>query len=437
MVTLLVAAIGFSCLTPGIAIPTLGTRTLGLQAIMPLVAFYCIAFPLSQLRIHLRATEWALANVGGMLLSYLIALISERGHDELKYLVFQSLLYLGTAVGFGAILVVPKHRRIFLESYLTAALISSGVGIFQAVLSEATGFFLKLANNENFALTQQIGRAAAFTPEASVLATLLLPAFVCVWCEQNKPDSILRPLLRSRLALTLLLGGLLATRSSMLLLAPLLLLAVTLFFARDWNAFAASSARTLAVLAVAGTIFLPIYETRLKGSDAEYSGAWRALKIETGLKIFVEHPLFGTGPGYASDIASFSRYLEIPRNLNWTVVQLSAQKKGIDSTPVRFLAEGGLLGFFLAYYPVLVFWRRARAAAGTDEWRPFFSLALALLFTQTAAVGYRDIATYLLPSILFAVAHTIRLERGANLALSGRLSLPLDRSTATRRLLRR
>jgi hypothetical protein len=75
-------------------------------------------------------------------------------------------------------------------------------------------------------------------------------------------------------------------------------------------------------------------------------------------------------------------------------------QKGVDSTPVRLLAEGGILGLALTYYPVLVFCRRARTA----EWRPFFSLAFPVIFAQAVALGYRDLITLLMPSVLFAVA---------------------------------
>lgn len=409
MVDLLVVAIGFTCLTPGIAIATFGT--VGLQAMMPLFGFYCLFFPLSRLRLPLQTVYWVLANICGLIFSYLFAVISARGYHA-EYLLFQSLLYAGAGVGFGTILLAPLHRRIFLESYVAAALISSAVGIFQAVLSATTGIVLSLTNNQNFSLTRPIGRAAAFTPEASDLAALLLPALVCVWFEQARSDSALRPLLRSQFALALLFTGLIATRSSMLIFTPLVLLAAAAFCARDWRRLVASAARTLAVVGVAGVLFLPIYLTRIDDSDARMSAAWRGLKIATGLKIFAEDPLLGTGPGYVSDPASFSRSLEIPRDLTWMVAGMGALKKGIDSTPVRLLAEGGVVGFVLAYYPIIVFWRRARTAARTAEWRPVFSLGLPLIFVQTVAVGYRDLAILMLPSILFTVAGVARVELG-------------------------
>ena len=283
MLNLLVVAIGFSCLTPGVAIASFGT--VGLQPIMPLLALYCIFVPLSLLRLPMRTLQWAMANVAGLLLSYFIALVFGRGDHEDLYLILQSVLYLGAAAGFGTILVTPAHRRMFVESYVAAALISSGIGIIQAILSQTLGIILHVTNNANFSLIQDAaGRAAAFAPEASVLATLLLPAFVCVWLEHEKPDSLLRPLLRSRSAQALLLAGLIATRSSTLLLLPVLLLLTEAFCSRNWKEFVAFARRSLAALAVAGALFLPVYTLRLQTTDARASGEFRKLNIHTALR---------------------------------------------------------------------------------------------------------------------------------------------------------
>lgn len=407
MLSLLVAAIGFSCLTPGLAIATIGT--VGIQPAIPLFALYCIVFPLSGLRLPLQALLWALANIAGFLVSSLF--VTTSGHAEhFQFVMFESFYYIAAAIGFGTVLIEPSHRRSFVNGYMAAALISSVLGISQAVISETMGIFLPLTNNENFSLVVPIGRATAFTPEASVLAGLLLPALMCVWFERGKPGSMLWAPLRGRLALLLLVAALVATRSSTLLLLPAVLLITTLFSARDWRGFFASSARILVPVALAGFLFYPLYQARLQGGDdAEWSQAWRTLKISTGLKIFEENPIFGAGPGYVSDAASFSRYLQIPRSMAW----MSGQpQKGVDSTPVRIIAEGGALGVLLAYYPLIVFWRRARVAAQMDGWRPLFSLALPLIFAQTVALGYRDLLALLLPLVLFAVA-------GGNIAGAG------------------
>jgi O-Antigen ligase len=400
MLKLVIAAIGVSCLTPGLAVLTLGS--IGIQPVLLFLAAYCVSFPLSGLELPLQPILWALANICGFFVSYFLVTVTTPGQHSAAFLVYQSLYYFAVAVGFGTVLITPIHRRIFLNAYVAAALASSAVGIAQAVVSQTMGIFFRFTNNENFSLVIPIGRAVVFAPEASILAALLLPAFACIWVERRRPYSLLFAPLRGRFATTLLLAGLIATRSSMLLLAPLVLLVTMWFAAPSWKEFVASSGRTLMTVAIAGVLFMPVYQMRTQGADdAGWSEAWRMLKISTGLRIFAHNPILGAGPGYVSDPANFASNLEIPPAMAW----MSGQpNKGIDSTPVRLLAEGGALGLLLAYYPVLFRWRRAHAAVQTDAWRPFFSLALPLLFVQTVSIGYRDIPMLLLPSILFAVA---------------------------------
>jgi hypothetical protein len=57
----------------------------------------------------------------------------------------------------------------------------------------------------------------------------------------------------------------------------------------------------------------------------------------------------------------------------------------------------------------------------SDAWRPFFSLALPLLFVQTVAIGYRDIPMLLLPAILFSVSDggDAGRRQGASIDASG------------------
>jgi hypothetical protein len=57
--------------------------------------------------------------------------------------------------------------------------------------------------------------------------------------------------------------------------------------------------------------------------------------------------------------------------------------------------------------------RISGAAHGPGEWRPFLGLTFPLLFAQTVAVGYRDLATLLLPSIVFTVLSASRGPAGA------------------------
>jgi hypothetical protein len=179
------------------------------------------------------------------------------------------------------------------------------------------GTFLRFTNNENFSLVSPIGRAVVCTPEASILAALLLPAFACVWAERRRADSLLFAPLRGRCAAALLLGGLIATRSSMLLLAPMVLFATMWFSAPSFKDFVASSGRTLMAVGIAGILFLPIYQSRVeRNDDAGWSETWRMLKISAGLKIFADNPLLGAGPGYVSDPTNFASNLKIPRSMS-------------------------------------------------------------------------------------------------------------------------
>jgi hypothetical protein len=381
-----------------------------------LFVVYYLVFPLSGLRVPLQPMLWALANVAGFILSSALAAPSSASAG---YAALQSVYYSAAGLGFGTVLSLPRHRRAFINGYVTAALVSSVAGIVQAILTQVADLKLPLANNENFSVVVPTGRAAAFTPEASVLAGLLLPAFFCVWFDRGRRESVLAAPLRGRLALALLLAGLAATRSSMLLAAPAVLLAASVFLERDWRAFLATSGRIIVVVAIAAIAFLPLYEARIGDTnEAGWSRAWRELKIDTGLRIFEDNPVVGAGIGYVSDPARFSQYLVIPQDMTW----MREPRKGVDSTPVRILAEGGALGLLLAYYPIIAFWRKARILAETPEWRSVFSLCLPLLFAQAVAFGYRDLIILLLPSVAFAVAGNVAL--GAAMKTSPRMQRP-------------
>jgi O-Antigen ligase len=403
MRNLLAAGIGFSCLLPGVSIVTVAG--VGVQPILPLIVSYCIVFPLANLRVPPHPAIWVIVNATGFAISYAFASAPAAGAS---YAILQSFYFAAAGLGFGALLTVPAHRLAFVNGYLGASLLSSLAGIIQAVLTQATGLPLFLANNGNFSLDSAVGRAAAFTPESSILAGLLLPALACVWLERNHRSSPVASLLRSQGAFALLCAGLLATRSSMLLAAPAVLTLAALFASPDWRAFFVSAGRILIIAGAAGLVFMPLYSARVEGAnDAGWSRAWRILKIQTGLQIFEENLVLGSGPGYLSDPANFSRHLKIPREMHW----IRDPQKGVDSTPVRILAEGGILGFLFVYYPLILFWRKMRSLACRAEFRPLFSLCLPLLFAQTVALGYRDLIILLLPSVACALAGDVVLAR--------------------------
>ncbi len=400
--TIIAALVGFACLMPAISVATVGS--LGLQPVLPLLVLHWILSPPLALKVPVQPMLWAFLNI----LAVFAAAALSVATASIGFAVLHSVLFAAVGVGFGTLLAVPADRRAFLNGYLASALVSSVLGIAQAVVTQITGEPWVMVNSANFVLLEDVtGRAAAFTPEASVLAALLLPALCCVWFERTNPSSVVWPPFRSLGALVLLGAGLLATRSSILLVAPAAMAATVCFLEPSWRKFFGSMGRLLLIIGVAGLAFLPLYQRRVGNNDeAGWSRAWRALKIETGWRIFTEEPLLGAGPGYVSDVSQFSRRLHIPRDMAWMTRE---PRKGVDSTPVRILAETGLVGFLLTYYPLLAFWRKARALAGRADFRPLYSMCPPLLLAQVVSIGYRDVIMLLFPCVVFALAADARL----------------------------
>src|SRR6185312_3340255 len=119
-----------------------------------------------------------------------VAFSTAPSSSELYASLQGSYLLLG-GISFTAICCTARHRAAFVKGYMTAALFSSLVAFVQAVYSTATGNSITLANNSNFSIVDAYGRGAAFTPEPSVLATLLIPAFLCWWCERQSEGGLL------------------------------------------------------------------------------------------------------------------------------------------------------------------------------------------------------------------------------------------------------
>lgn len=409
--TMIAALVGFACLMPGVSVATIGG--LGLQPVLPLLVLHWIFSPPLALKIPVQPMLWAFLNI----VAVCAAAALSSAVASVGFAILHGVLFTAAGLGLGTLLAVPADRRAFLDGYLASALVSSVLGIAQAVVTQIIGVPLLLVNSANFALESGIGRAAAFTPEASVLAGLLLPALCCVWFERGSPSSVVSPPFRSLGALLLIGAGLLATRSSSLLVAPAALAAAAFFLEPSWRKFVGTMGRLLMIVGVAGLAFLPLYQGRVGDNDeAGWSRAWRGLKMETGLRIFTEEPLLGAGPGYVSDVSRFSRRLRIPPQMAWMSKE---PQKGIDSTPVRILAETGLVGFLLTYYPLLAFWQKARALARRADFRPLYSMCPPLLLAQVVALGYRDLIMLLLPCVVFALAADARLGERRRIPAAG------------------
>jgi O-antigen ligase len=396
---LLAAAVGFCSLMPGVAIVTLGG--VGAQPIVIVLLAYVSLLPVLNLQLPIQSLIWILLT----LVTYAAStLFSVSPQTSAMFSMMQGIYLALGAIGFSAILCNTSHRQEFVRGYIVGALLSSVVSFGQMAYAAAFGGAMSFANNTNFSIVPIYDRGAAFTPESSALAALLIPAILCSWFERQAGAGLSAPWQRSWTALTVLALGLVSTKSSSLIYFPILLVLASAFQSGTFGEFSRGSVKLLIPVVIAGIVFLPLYSTRLATTDADSSVAWRLTKILTGFRIFEANPFVGAGTGLVSDSDYFEPFMDIPPDLQWN----TDPRKGVDSTAVRVLAETGLVGFVVTYYPIIIFFRRARTLCKSPAFRAIVTMSLGLLFSQFFISGYRDQIIFLLPPIAFAVAGGVR-----------------------------
>jgi hypothetical protein len=396
--TLVAGLIGASCLLPGVAIATIGD--VGVQPIIPLLAIYLSFVAVLGLRLPLQPLLWMTL----VLVAYIASTaFSVLPATSMLFACLQGAYLLLGGIAFAVLCSTAHHRRAFVQGYITGALVSSVVAFAQAVYSTVSGQTITLANNNNFSIVPPYGRGAAFTPEPSVLAALLIPAFLCCWFECQGEGRLLVPWQRGWLSLPILLLGLLSTKSTSLFYVPALIAVVSALQCSSIRDFVKGIAGMLILALAAGGIFLHFYGSRLSDNDASSSEAWRTTKIFAGIDIFEAYPVTGAGIGLVSDSDFFAPYMDIPADLRWN----DEPRKGVDSTLIRVLAESGLAGFAATYYPILLFLRRARVLFQSPTFNGIGGLSYGLLFAQAFLSGYRDQVVFLLPMVAFAIAGNV------------------------------
>ena len=424
---ILAASIGFCSLTPGIAIVAVGG--VGVQPVVLLLLAYIGLLPFLKAQLPVQSLLWTSL----ILLSYAASTVfSVSPSVSVVFSAMQGVYLILGAIGFSCILSAASQRQEFVRGYMTGALLSSVVSFAQMAYTVVTGSAISFANNANFAVVQEYGRGAAFTPESSALAALLIPAILICWFEQQEKNGLLASWQRGWPALTVLALGLAATKSSSIIYLPVLFVLVAVFQAKRIVDVAKNAARLLIPMVAVGVVFLQLYSTRATNAAAESSIAWRLTKIEAGLQVFKANPIIGAGVGLVSDQDYFEPFINIPSDLQWN----TDPRKGVDSTFVRILAETGLVGLAAFYYPLVLFLRRVRGLCSLPSFRATVTLSLGLLFSQFFISGYRDQIIFLLPPIVFAIGSGIRtgvlVEAPERAAATARNRLALNPSAPHR-----
>jgi len=396
------AGIGFSLFLSGMAVFQAGP--VAVQPILLLAPAYLLVALAAGPRLGPGVLVWLLAGLVSLALG---TLFSGDPRYSAFYFVIQAMPLLLFGLTFGLILSRTDDTGAFLSGYVLGAAVSSLLCVAQFTSSSVFGVEISVTNNSNFALVAPKGRGVGFTPEAALLAILLIPAIALLYAERGATDSLLPARLRHPALLVLIGAGLVCTRSSSMVLLPLVLLAVDLLRSGNVGGFLKRSRLLVALGGVLLLVFVPLYSLRLERNDAQASTTYRLEKLLAGAEMFLEHPVQGAGLGRVSDAGFFDGYVEHRKDWSWRGEE---ERKGVDSWTLRLAAEGGLIALIAFYYPLLrpVVPALRRSPAG----RALLSLGFALLVMQALISGYRDQPYFYLPLIVFALAGTGALATG-------------------------
>lgn len=313
-------------------------------------------------------------------------LFSEVGSKAIVYFLYQSVSTALYVTSLYCIYISASMCRTFLSAFVSFSVVSALLAALQAVYSELTGHYITLNNNEMFTLSMQAGRGVAFTPEASILVTYLLVSFALVFEGIFNKNEFLPAPLRSKTALGILMLGILATRSSSLVILPLLLM-LTLVSRNGWRHAFRTAIKATIIIGPAALVYFFLYLARLDSSDADYSAIIRMAKLYAGMSLFAENPIFGAGLGAGSDAATMNAHRpEWSLNTGFD----DSSFAGIDSWLVRTLCEQGLFGGLAILVPFVVF-SRLRAASADDHTRCLWLVGMFGLPGFLLTNGYRDL----------------------------------------------
>jgi len=233
----------------------------------------------------------------------------------------------------------------FFKGFQLAGLLFSVYAVYQLIALPAGLPFAYLPmNNVSFALLNAddarfLGRALGLTPEPSILASLLL-----VVIGMAIVDLFLWPSYKQYLHVIVLVLGFLATSSQSIITLPIYVL-VTLKMTRLCTSHSRILQRAdfigISFLVLSGifvffmnpSIGLSLGRLISDNSGPTQSGTARFNDFLVGLDIFFQHPIFGSGLGGYTHLAS-----QVKNSLNLE------GEAGASSSFLRLLCEQGLVG---------------------------------------------------------------------------------------------
>jgi hypothetical protein len=279
--------------------------------------------------------------------------------------------------------------RLFMNGYVMGGVISSLYGAYQ-LLAWRVGlpYSTLLNNNPNFpsfaaekALDplSEFTRAFAFTTEPSVLASMLIPAFLVVLYRLVAGRTQTKHDIFQFAAITV---GLVVTSSASLLVSLPIALLLIVAFIRELRTRALTLVfyATVLALVVFSALSVPVFQEtfsanfyRFGNLTGDQSLLIRAGAMHAAVEIFIEHPLTGYGPTATADI--FAQNLP-PR------VALLEPKTGVDSMPLSVLSDQGVVG--LVSFGAVVYF----ALRNSRQDPELLTAIIALLVVISLQTGY-------------------------------------------------
>jgi hypothetical protein len=284
----------------------------------------------------------------------------------------------------------------FFKGFRTAGFIFALYAVYQLV-ALPTGLPLSYfpMNNASFSLLDSDSaiyhvRALGVTPEPSILASLLI-----IVIGMAIVDLFLWPGYKQYLHIIVLVLGFLATSSQSIITLPIYIL-VTLKFARSCTSYSRNFQRSdfigISFLVLCGIVIFSLNPSiglslgRLVSNDSSaiQSSTARFNDFWVGLDIFLQNPIFGSGLGGYTDLAS-----QVKNSLNLE------GEAGASSSLLRLICEQGFVGIIsnLIIFIILCPIRLPRMNAKKDSALLGYHICtlISILISMFLFVGYRNL----------------------------------------------
>jgi hypothetical protein len=395
----LILILSFSLWFPGISVYNIGSSG-GIQIciISSILLALRLAIKSSSGNLKIRHAGNNLWSIHGIffLSLFICTIFSSVGVER----SIQSLIAELTGLFFSlslSLLVCSDKANIttFYKGFWWGGLLSSLYAIYQVIgLKSNLPFAYMPMNNPSFSIldadtAQYHARSLGFTPEPSILASLLLAlaglGFVNVLISGS---------LKNYLQLALIILGFLSTSSQSISILPIYL--ISIFFivksltiknrrvtVRDYAGVSVVIIAAIVLYLNNPSIINTLSRLSLESSDFSESNASAASRfsdIATAISLFTNNPIVGNGLGAYTDLAEIQK-----AKLNFDG-QASAA-----SGLFRLLSEQGLLGLLNIFILTKIMWLKVFKIGEVKEISYDLSVILSLLISISFFVGYRNL----------------------------------------------